>query len=176
MAASLCRDASRRLGLSERQSWLSMPFGVCPGRRSIDGIPPSALRRRKKENMLKGLFASLAAAACLLASPAWAGDCFRFGATVTLAGRYAPAVLGESVNGNSDPGGVAGRTANLLILDSPLCVSADVVSAGVPAAVDIQLHCAELPEGSGKSVSLTGMLVGAHTGNGHTPVLLVCEP
>lgn len=119
---------------------------------------------------------SLIAASCLLASPAWAADCFNYGATVTLAGRYAHAVLAESLNGNLDPRGIAGRTANLLILDAPLCVATDVVSEGVPAAADVQLLCADLPVETEKSVLITGQLVGAHTGNGHTPVLLVCAP
>ncbi len=115
------------------------------------------------------------AASVLIASPAGAADCLHFGETVTLAGNYAPAVLAESGSGNEAPAGITGRTADLLMLQAPVCVAADVVSAGVPVATDIQILCPDLVAASGQAISVTGRLVGAHSGNGHTPVLLVCR-
>jgi hypothetical protein len=105
-----------------------------------------------------------------------AAECSPYGATVTLAGRYADGVVAISPTGDIDPRGIAGRTANLLILDAPLCVETDSVSRGVAAAMDIQLRCPELVLVGGEAALITGRLVGAHTGNGHTPVLLVCNP
>jgi hypothetical protein len=115
----------------------------------------------------------LAAAALLLAGPA-AADCLRYGATVTLTGQFMPAVL--AMNGNDDPLGEPGRTADVLVLASSLCVAGDVVSPVVLAAASVQVHCPDfIPELHGPT-AITGRLVGAHTGNGHTPILLVCRP
>ena len=104
-------------------------------------------------------------AACLLSTPALATDCLHYGDTVTLAGRYAAAV---PVKG-------PGERTDVLVLDSPICVAADVVSDGVSGATSIQLHCPTNLADLGGALSLTGRLFGAHTGNGQTPVLLVCR-
>jgi hypothetical protein len=111
----------------------------------------------------------------LFSAPLHAAECHRYGATVTLAGRYAQAALVESPSGATDPQAVPGRTANLLILDVPLCVASDSVSRGVSAALDVQVLCPDRVIADGEAVSVTGRLVGAHTGNGHTPILLVCR-
>jgi len=114
----------------------------------------------------------LAAAALLLAGPA-AADCVRYGATVTLTGQFMPAVL--AMNGSDDPLAEPGRTADVLVLASSLCVAGDVVSPVVLAAGSIQVHCPDfIPELHGPT-TMTGRLVGAHTGNGHTPIRLVCR-
>ena len=118
--------------------------------------------------MLKLIFA----AACLFSSSALAGGCAHFGEEITLTGRYALHVLAVPLPGTPDPRGDAGRTSNLLYLASPLCVAGDNVSEGVPAAADIQVLCPDTVAGGGTSIS--GRLFGAHTENGHNPVLLVC--
>lgn len=116
----------------------------------------------------------IAAVAALLFTPAEAAQCVPYGTVVTLAGRYAPVIMAESSTRNSDPRGIPSRTADLIVLDVPLCVATDVVSRGVAAAMDLQLSCPDLVAERGERVSITGRLVGAHTGNGHTPILLVC--
>ena len=116
---------------------------------------------------------ALTLAALLAASPALADTCQRYGAIVTLSGAFSPGVL-ATVIGHDDPRGNAGRTADLLILDRPLCVDSNTMSAGVPAAANVQLLCPALAAESGAAIMLTGRLIGAHTGNGHTPVLLGC--
>jgi hypothetical protein len=120
------------------------------------------------------LAGALAAAVCL-APPATAGECFRFGDIVTLRGQYAAAVSPRVDGIVRDIRTDAGRLADILTLDAPLCVSADVLSAGVVAAMSVQVRCVvEVTAGVGE-VSLTGRLVGARLSNGHTPVLLVCQ-
>jgi hypothetical protein len=115
----------------------------------------------------------LVAAALAFAGPA-AADCQRFGATVSLTGQFMPAVL--AMNGHDDPLGEPGRTADLLVLASSLCVAGDVVSPVVLAAASVQVLCPDfIPAPNGPS-TITGRLVGANTGNGHPPVLLVCRP
>lgn len=118
--------------------------------------------------MLKIIFA----AACLFAPPALAGSCAHFGEVTTLTGRYVLHVLAVPLAGISDPRGDPARTADLLYLAAPLCVASDNVSEGVPSATDIQVLCPDIVAGSG--ISITGRLFGAHTENGHNPVLLVC--
>lgn len=120
--------------------------------------------------MLKSLVVALS----LIASPALANECLRYGDVVTLGGQYGFAVLAEGRNG-TDGIGDASEHANLLFLDSPLCITTDPVSMGVSGVTSIQLHCPALLANDGNVLSLTGQLVGAHTGNGHTPVLLVCN-
>ena len=115
----------------------------------------------------------LAAAALLFAGPA-AADCLRYGATVSLTGQFVPAVL--AMNGSDDPLGGPGRTADLLVLASSLCVAGDVVSPVVLAAASVQVHCPDFVPGPNGPTTITGRLVGANTGNGHTPILLVCRP
>jgi hypothetical protein len=120
------------------------------------------------------MFWGLLIAACVFAMPAAAAQCMHYGATVTLHGIFDPAVLSQP----SDPLDtelLPGRTSDLLVLDAPLCIAADAVSKGIRAATDVQLLCPELAGKSGVAASVTGRLVGAHTGNGHTPVLLVCN-
>lgn len=115
----------------------------------------------------------LAAAALLFAGPA-AADCLRYGATVSLTGQFVPAVL--AMNGNDDPLGEPGRTADLLVLASSLCVAGDVVSPVVLAAASVQVNCPDFIPDSDGPITITGRLVGANTGNGHAPILLVCRP
>lgn len=116
----------------------------------------------------------VAGAVSLASFPALADPCHPYGAVVILSGTFAPAVLAASPSGRDDPREVPGRTSDLLILDMPLCVSANMMSAGVTAALDVQLVCPSLTAASGDEINLTGRLFGAHTGNGHTPVLLSC--
>jgi hypothetical protein len=116
----------------------------------------------------------LAAAATLLLAGSAAADCMRYGATVSLTGQFKPAVV--AANGDDDPLGIPGRTADLLVLASPLCMTADAVSPTVVAAPSVQVHCPDLVPGLNDPTTITGRLVGANTGNGHTPVLIVCLP
>jgi hypothetical protein len=118
------------------------------------------------------MFKTVVVAACVLSSPAFAGECAHFGEMVTLTGRYVLDVLAAPSAGVRDPRRDAGRTANLLYLVSPLCVAGDDLSEGIPAATDLQVLCPNLSAGSGTAV--TGRLFGAHAGNGQTPILLVC--
>jgi hypothetical protein len=117
---------------------------------------------------------SLVAAASLIASPALAKECLQYGDFVTLGGQYGFAVLADGRDG-ADGIGDAGEHANLLFLDTPFCITSDPVSKGVSDVTSIQLRCPALQASDGNVLSLTGQLVGAHTGNGHTPVLLVCK-
>lgn len=125
-------------------------------------------------------FAAAALTALVMAvsfanEPAFAGDCFRYGEIVTLSGHYASAVLPGADGVVRDLRTNAGRRADLLSLDSPLCVDADVLSGGVAGAMTVQVHCPVRDAADGSALSLTGRLLGADTGNGHTPVLLVCR-
>lgn len=120
--------------------------------------------------MLRGVLI----AACLFAMPANAAECLHYGATVTLHGIFDPAVLSRPSD-LLDTQPLPGRTSDLLVLDTPLCIEADAVSEGILAATDVQLLCPELAAKGGAAASVTGRLVGAHTANGHTPVLLVCS-
>lgn len=117
---------------------------------------------------------SILIAACLFATPAAAADCMHYGATVTLHGIFDPSVLSGQSDG-LDPRALPGRTSDLLLFDTPFCMAADAVSQGIASATDIQLLCPALTAEAGTPTSVTGRLVGAHTGNGHTPVLLVCN-
>jgi hypothetical protein len=113
-------------------------------------------------------------AAVIFALPAPAGaasSCVRFGDIVTLTGRYVLDVVAAPSPGADEP--TQKRTSNLLYLATPLCVDSDDLSEGVSAAGNVQVLCPDL--GAGSQVSITGRLFGAHTGNGHTPVLLVCQ-
>lgn len=110
----------------------------------------------------------------LASSPATAEECFHFGEVVTLTGNYsamtAPLADGISRDSRTD----AGRRADLLELNSPLCILPDVVSAGVQDAASVQLDCPGLKASDGGLLSLSGRLIGAHTGNGHPPIVLSC--
>lgn len=109
----------------------------------------------------------IALLACLIAGPAMADSCRHFGEVVTLDGRYGAAVDVATAT-------VAIRDGSLLLV-SPLCVSADVISVGVAAAGSVRLDCPKLGAVDGSSVSVTGRLFGSHTGNGEPPILLVCS-
>lgn len=106
------------------------------------------------------------------ASAASAEECHRYGAVVTMSGRYQPETVQE--NTASNPGPTFRRRADLLFPNAPFCVSADVLSAGVQDAASIQLHCPLIRALDGATISVTGRLFGAHTGNGHVPVILAC--
>jgi len=109
--------------------------------------------------------------ALALPASAEAAPCARFGDMVTLSGRYVSHVVAAASPGPVEP--VAKRTSDLLYLATPLCVDSDDLSEGVSAAGNVQVLCPDLAAAS--QVSITGRLLGAHTGNGHTPVLLVCQ-
>jgi hypothetical protein len=91
---------------------------------------------------------------------------------VTLTGPYDLNVIAPPPAGTSDLEPVAKRTANLLYLSSPVCIESDDLSEGLPAATDVQVLCPNLV--AANRIEITGRLFGAHTGNGQTPVLLVC--
>lgn len=121
-----------------------------------------------------GLLAAIAAAGLLAISATGASAaCHRFGDIVTLAGHFAPDVIAE--NGNLDPYGIPGRTSDLLVLDGVMCMLADPISDKVAGVADVQLRCPDVALQKGEHTTLRGRLFGAHTGNGHTPVLLVCR-
>src|SRR5579872_6982377 len=102
--------------------------------------------------MLKAVFLL----ACLVSLPAHADSCVRFGAMITLTGRYEPHVLAAQPAGDYDHRRDQGRTSNLLYLVPPLCIDGDVLSEGVPAATDVQVLCPDLAAGS--KVTVTGRL------------------
>ena len=120
-----------------------------------------------------GAAASKAILAALCVWPAQAAaTCARYGDVVTLAGRYVLQVVAPLPAGTGDREPIEKRTANLLYLSSPLCVESDDLSEGIPAATNVQVLCPDLAAAS--QISITGRLFGADTGNGQTPVLLVC--
>jgi hypothetical protein len=115
-----------------------------------------------------------------LAIIAWSGsaaaaDCFRYGQSVTLTGQYLVQVAPPDDGVVRDPRNDAARQATLLSLASPFCVDADAISVGVAAAVTVQLNCVAVHPANGSRLSVKGRLLGAHTGNGHPPVLLMCQ-
>ena len=115
----------------------------------------------------------------VLAAIAWPGsaaaaDCFHYGQVVTLSGEYFAKVAPVADGVVRDPINDAARRATLLRLTEPYCVNADVLSRGVATALNIQLSCPALHPADGSALSVTGRLLGAHTGNGQTPVLLMC--
>lgn len=121
----------------------------------------------------------LSALALVLAATAWsapalAADCFRYGEIVTLSGHYFAEVAPADDGVVRDPINDAARRATLLRLTQPYCVNADVLSRGVATALNIQLSCPALHQADGSALSVTGRLLGAHTGNGQTPVMLMC--
>ncbi len=106
-------------------------------------------------------------------APVSAGACARFGDVVTLTGRYVLQVVAAPAGGTFAPEPVEKRTSNLLYLSTPLCIESDDLNDGIAAATDVQVLCPDPVAAS--PISITGRLFGAHTGNGHTPVLLVCQ-
>jgi hypothetical protein len=119
------------------------------------------------------LCATAAAGLLAVSSNSASAECYRFGDIVTFSGIFAPGVTVE--NGNRDPRGLAGRTSDLLLFDGLICVFADPVSRHFADAGDVQLRCPDLVLQKGERVTLRGRLFGAHTGNGHTPILLACR-
>lgn len=113
-------------------------------------------------------------AATAWSAPSAAAECFRYGQDVTLSGRYFAKVAPADDGVIRDPINDAARSAMLLKLTTPFCVNADIVSQGIPAAMTVQLNCPALHPADGSELSVEGRLVGAHTGNGQTPVLLMC--
>jgi hypothetical protein len=121
---------------------------------------------------LPALVIALAATASFASSAA--AECFRYGEVVTLSGRYFAEVAPAADGVTRDPINDASRRATLLVLASPLCVNADQISGGVSTALSIQLSCPDTHSADGTELSIEGRLVGAHTGNGQVPVLLMC--
>ena len=120
----------------------------------------------------KQVLTLIVVAVCVLPAPAVAVTCARFGDVVTLTGRYVLHVVAPTAAGFQGRVSEDSRTANVLYLASPLCVDSDDVSEGVPAATNVQVLCPDLA--AANPIAITGRLIGAHTGNGQTPVLLVC--
>ena len=121
----------------------------------------------------------LSALALVLAATAWSGaaaaaDCFRYGEVVTLSGQYFAEVAPADDGVVRDPINDAARRATLLKLTARYCVNTDILSRGVTAALSIQLHCPAVHPTDGSELSLEGRLLGAHSGNGQTPVMLMC--
>lgn len=101
--------------------------------------------------------------------------CFRYGEIVTLTGRYAElaAPPGDGIvrAARND----TARLSDLLALNESYCVTADNLSRAIQAALSIQLRCPDIDPAEDSTISVTGRLLGAHTGNGHIPVILACQ-
>ena len=108
------------------------------------------------------------------AGPGNAAGCFRYSDIVTLSGHNALSVLPPADDNARDPRTDAKRQADILFLSKPLRLP-DTVSAGVAAALSVQLRCAVPDPEAGAVVLPTGRLPGAHFSNGRTPVLLGCN-
>lgn len=122
--------------------------------------------------------------AVVFAASVWAGSgtsaadpagCFHYGQVVTLSGRYFSKVAPVDDGVIRDPLNVAERRVTLLKLAASFCVNADSISRGVPPASTIQLNCPGVHPADGTELSIKGRLLGAHTENGHPPVLLMCR-
>ena len=139
---------------------------------------PIAVRRRHPGRELgasaNAVLATVALAAILWSGPA-AGACFRYGDVVTLSGSHFNLVAAPVDGVIRAPQNDAARRADLLMLDAPFCVNADTLSGSVSGAATVQLNCPAIDVPDGSSVTLTGRLIGADTGNGHTPVILSCQ-
>ena len=116
----------------------------------------------------------VALAAIAWSASASAAECFRYGQTVTVSGHYFADAAPIDDGVIRDPLNDAARRATLLKLTTPFCVNADGVSTGIAAALTVQLNCPGVHPADGSELSLKGRLIGAHTGNGQTPVLLMC--
>ncbi len=116
----------------------------------------------------------VALAAIAWSASASAADCYRYGEIVTLSGHYFAKVAPADDGVARDPLTDAARRATLLKLTTSFCVDADIVSLGSPSAMSIQLSCPAIHPADGSALSIKGRLLGAHTGNGQTPVLLMC--
>ncbi len=116
----------------------------------------------------------VALAAIAWSASASAAECYRYGQVVTLAGHYFAKVAPPDDGVVRDPLEDTSRRATLLRVNTPFCIDADIVSRGIPMAMNIQLNCPALHPADGSALSIKGRLRGAHTGNGQTPVLLAC--
>ena len=105
---------------------------------------------------------------------ATAAECYRYGQIVTLSGQYFSLVAPADDGIVRDPINDRARRATLLELTTSYCVDADIVSRSVAAALTIQLYCPDVHPADGTELSIKGRVLGAHTGNGQTPVLLMC--
>ena len=124
----------------------------------------------------KILLACLTGVLALIASSASASAaaCYHYGQTVTLSGQYFAKVAPVDDGVIRDPINDLARRATLLELTTPYCVDADIVSRSVPASLSIQLYCPALHPVDGTELSIKGRVLGAHTHNGQTPVVLMC--
>ena len=123
---------------------------------------------------LAGLAGVLALIASSVAAAAATASCYRYGEIVTLSGRYFAMVAPADDGVVRDPLNDAARRATLLKLTTPFCVDADTISRGIPVAMTVQLNCPADHPADGSALTLKGRLLGAHTQNGQTPVLLMC--
>lgn len=163
-----CRDAAGRLG-----TWHRLRTGYLSITTKLHDI---LLRQLTKGRPPIGMPILLVA---VLAGTVWSGsaraaECFRYGETVTLSGHYFAHVAPPDDGIVRDARNDVARRAALLSLAAPYCVAGDDVSRGVTAALSVQLNCPAIQAADGMALSVTGRLLGAHTGNGHTPVLLMC--
>lgn len=163
-----CRDA-----LDPLRSWHRLRAGYMSITTRLHDI---LLRQLTKGRPPIGMPILLVA---VLAATAWPGsaraaECFRYGETVTLSGHYFAHVAPPDDGVVRDARNDVARRAALLSLVTPYCVAGDDVSRGVSAALSVQLNCPAIQAADGMELSVTGRLLGAHTGNGHTPVLLMC--
>ncbi len=113
-------------------------------------------------------------AAIVWSASASAANCYRYGETVTLSGQYFALVAPVDDGVVRDPINDLARRATLLRLTTPYCVDADIISRGIAVAMTVQLNCPAIHPADGSELSIAGRLIGAHTGNGQTPVLLMC--
>ncbi len=142
----------------------------------MNGMQPRSRRRDRRASFARtSLLIGAVLAAASWSGAASAAACFRYGEVVTLSGQYFTEVAPAADGVVRAPLQDAARRADILFLNTPYCVDADVLSGGVSAASEIQLHCPATGAADGSVLSLTGRLFGAHTGNGHTPVLLACQ-
>ena len=144
-----------------------------------DGLLRWLTRRRPPIGLPVLVAVALAAVAWAAAQPssaaaAAAAECYRYGQVVTLSGQYFARVAPVDDGVIRDPRTDLARHATLLSLASPLCVSPNSISRGVLAAATVQLKCPAIHPADGSELSIEGRLVGAHSGNGQTPVVLMC--
>lgn len=134
------------------------------------------LTRRRPPIGLPVLLAVVLTAVAWSASSASAEPekCFRYGEVVTLSGRYFADVAATDDGVVRDARTDTARRTTLLSLTTPFCVDADTISRGIAVAATVQLNCPAVHPADGTELSIEGRLIGAHSGNGQTPVLLMC--
>ncbi len=124
---------------------------------------------------MAGVLALIVSTASAAAAAATAtASCYRYGEIVTLSGHYFALVAPANDGVVRDPLNDAARRATVLRLTTPFCVDADIISRGIPVAMSVQLNCPAAHPADGAALTLKGRLLGAHTHNGQTPVLLMC--